>query len=250
MNGITKRENQILELLRNGSDVSVSRLSDILDVSVVTVRADLKLLEEKGLILRTRGGAVPAFHPDMLDKKSSRNHEKERIAKAAAALVSDGDQIMITNGTTSALVGRYLLGKRDLQVVTNSTLLLPYARVNSHLNLTLIGGEFRPSAEALVGPEAIRRLDQFHVSMTISGTDGFTLEHGMTTHLIENAEMVRKMCEQAEKRVLVVDSSKFGKMGFIKILPIEKIDMIITDTGLPESIAAEFKERGVEVLRV
>ncbi len=250
MNGITKREDQILELLRNGSEVSVSRLSEILDVSVVTVRADLKLLEEKGLILRSRGGAVPAFHPDMLDKKSSRNPEKERIAKAAAALVSDGDQIMITNGTTSALVGRYLLGKRDLQVVTNSTLLLPYARVNPHLKLTLIGGEFRPSAEALVGPEAIRRLDQYHVSMTISGTDGFTLEYGMTTHLIENAEMVRKMCEQAEKRVLVVDSSKFGKKGFIKILPIEKIDLIITDTGLPESIAAEFKERGIEVLRV
>ena len=250
MSGITKRENQIIELLRSGADVSVSRLSEILNVSVVTVRADLKLLEEKGLILRSRGGAVPAFHPDMLDKKSRRNPEKERIAKAAAALVSDGDQIMITNGTTSALVGRYLLGKRDLQIVTNSTLLLPYARVNPNLNLTLIGGEFRPSAEAIVGPEAIRRLDQFHVSMTISGTDGFALEYGMTTHLIENAEIVRKMCEQADKIVVVVDSTKFEKKGFVKILSIEKIDMIITDIGLPESAVREFMERGVEVVRV
>lgn len=250
MNGFTKREDEILELMRSGGEVSVTRLSELLKVSVVTIRADLKSLEDKGAIIRSRGGAVPAFHPDMLDKKSSRLQEKERIAKAAAELIDDGSQVMITNGTTSALVGRYLLGKRDLQIVTNSTLLLPYARVNPGINLTMIGGTFRPSAEALVGPEAIARLDQFHVSMTISGTDGFTLENGLTTHLVENAEIVRKMCEQSDKRVVVVDSSKYGNKGFIKILPIEAIDLIITDTGLPEEVAEALRERGVEVIRV
>ncbi len=250
MNGFTKREEEILKLMRTGSDISVSRLSEILEVSVVTVRADLKSLEDKGYILRSHGRAVPAFHPDMLDKKSSRTQEKERIAKAAAEIVPDGAHIMITNGTTSALVGRYLLGKRDLQIVTNSTLLLPFARVNPNMNLTFIGGEFRPSAEALVGPEAISRLDMFHVSMTISGTDGFTLENGLTTHLVENAEIVRKMCEQADRRIVVVDSSKYGKKGFIKILPIEEIDLIITDTGLSEEAADAIRSKGVEVLRV
>lgn len=250
MNGHTKREDEILELMRSDGEVSVTRLSELLKVSVVTIRADLKSLEDKGAIIRSRGGAVPAYHPDMLDKKASRLQEKERIAKAAAELIDDGSQVMITNGTTSALVGRHLLGKRDLQIVTNSTLLLPYARVNPGINLTMIGGTFRPSAEALVGPEAIARLDRFHVSMTISGTDGFTLENGLTTHLVENAEIVRKMCEQSDKRVVVVDSSKFGNKGFIKILPIEAIDLIITDTGLPEKAAEALRERGVEVLRV
>ena len=250
MAGNTKRESRILDYLRVDSEITVSELSRLLEVSVVTVRNDLRSLEEQGMVIRSHGGAIPAFHPDMLQKKSSHLQEKERIAAAAAALVSDGDRIMITNGTTSALVGKYLLGKRDLQIVTNSTLLLPYARVNPNMTLTFIGGEFRPSAEAMVGPEAIKRLDQFHVSMTISGTDGFTDEYGMTTHLVENAEIVRKMCEQAEKRVVVVDSSKYGRKGFIKILPIEEIDIIITDSNLPDEAAELLREQGVEVMLV
>ncbi|MCF7933937.1 MAG: DeoR/GlpR family DNA-binding transcription regulator [Spirochaetia bacterium] len=250
MIGLSSRENQILETLRNGEKNSVSELSHELGVSVVTIRADLKSMEEKGVIVRTRGGAIPAFHPEMMDRIGSRTPEKERIAKAAADLVKDGDKIMITNGTTSALVGRYLLGRRDVQIVTNSTLLLPYARVNPNLNITFVGGEFRPSAEALVGPEAIHRIDQFHVSMTITGTDGVTSEHGLTTHLVESAEIVRKMCEQAETRVLVVDSSKFGKKGFVKILPLEAIDIIITDTGLDQQTAESIEKLGIEVHRV
>lgn len=250
MVGLSKREEKIIESLREGEDLSVSGLSRALGVSVVTVRADLKLLEEKGMIIRTRGGAIPAFHPDLMDRRSSHTAEKERIAKAAAELVKDGDKIMITNGTTSALVGRYLLGRRDVQIVTNSTLLLPYARVNPNMNITFVGGEFRPSAEALVGPEAIHRIDQFHVSMTITGTDGVTLEHGLTTHLVENAEIVRKMCGQSDTRVLVVDSSKFGKKGFVKILPLEEIDILITDTGLDPKVAETIEELGVEVRRV
>ncbi len=250
MNGLSKREDFILEQMKDGEDISVSQLSKSLGVSVVTIRTDLKSLEEKGLIIRTHGGAVPAFHPDLLERKSSRNAEKERIAKAAAALVKDGDRIMITNGTTSALVGRYLLGRRDVQVVTNSTLLLPYARINPNMSITFVGGEFRPSAEALVGPEAIHRIDQFHVSMTITGTDGFTLEHGLTTHLVESAEIVRKMCEQSDTSVLVVDSSKFGNKGFVKILPLEDIDILITDTGLDDEITRSIEDAGVEVHRV
>ncbi len=250
MNGLSKREDFILDQMRDGEDISVSQLSKSLSVSVVTIRTDLKSLEEKGLIIRTHGGAVPAFHPDLLERKNSRNAEKERIAKAAAALVKDGDRIMITNGTTSALVGRYLLGRRDVQVVTNSTLLLPYARINPNMSITFVGGEFRPSAEALVGPEAIHRIDQFHVSMTITGTDGFTIEHGLTTHLVESAEIVRKMCEHSDTSVLVVDSSKFGNKGFVKILPLEDIDILITDTGLDEETAKSIEDAGVEVHRV
>lgn len=250
MIGLNKRENQILDTLRDGKSPSVAELSHELGVSVVTVRADLKSLEEKGMIIRMRGGAVPAFHPELLDRIGSRTAEKERIARAAADLVKDGDKIMITNGTTSALVGRYLLGRQNVQIVTNSTLLLPYARVNPNMNLTFVGGEFRPSAEALVGPEAIQRIDQFHVSMTITGTDGVTLEHGLTTHLLESAEIVRKMCSQSDTRVLVVDSSKFGNKGFVKILPLAEIDILITDTDLDDEKASRIEELGVTVKRV
>ena len=133
-------------------------------------------------------------------------------------MVKDGDRIMITNGTTSALVAKYLFGKRDLSVVTNSTLIAPYVRSNPNISLTIVGGEYRPSAEALVGPIAISQLENYHVDITFAGTDGVSISHGLTTHLTENAEIVRKMAVQASKKVIVVDSSKFNNIGFVKIL--------------------------------
>ena len=158
MVGLSTREEKIIELLKEGSEVSVSVLSKQLHVSAVTIRSDLKSLAAKGIIVRTRGAAMSAYHPLLAEKQSSNVEVKEAIAKAAAALVQDGDRIMITNGTTSALIGKYLLGKRDIQVVTNSTLLIPYARMNPNISLTIAGGEFRPSAEASVGPAALQQL--------------------------------------------------------------------------------------------
>lgn len=250
MIGLNNREQQILNTFQEGGEVTVSSLSKRLSVSVVTVRADLKSLEEKGMLVRIRGGAIPAYHPELLDKMRSRRDAKERIAKKAADLIEENDRIMITNGTTSALVGRYLFGKRNLQVVTNSLLLVPYGRVNPQLSLTIVGGEFRPSADALVGPAALRELDKFHVRMTITGTDGFTLEHGLTTHLVENAEMVRKMVQCASVKVLVTDSSKYGKTGFVKILPLHEIDIIITDDNLPPEARQEIEDAGITIMVV
>ena len=250
MVGLSTREEKIIELLKEGSEVSVSVLSKQLHVSAVTIRSDLKSLAAKGIIVRTRGAAMSAYHPLLAEKQSSNVEIKEAIAKAAAALVQDGDRIMITNGTTSALIGKYLLGKRDIQIVTNSTLLIPYARMNPNISLTIAGGEFRPSAEASVGPAALQQLRDYHVALTFTGTDGFTKEHGLTTHLMENAEIVRQMCSQATKSVLVTDSSKFGKQGFVRIFPLSKIDVLITDKGLPTTAIDEIKEMGIEVIIV
>lgn len=250
MLGLSDRETRIVELLQAGGELSVSALSETLKVSSVTVRSDLKALESKGIILRTRGAAMSAYHPLLMEKQSSNVEVKEAIAKAAAALVHDGDRIMITNGTTSALIGRYLLGKRDIQIVSNSTLLPPYARVNPNMSLTMVGGEFRPSAEALVGPAALKQLQEYHVAYAFTGTDGFTKEYGLTTHLMENAEIVRQMCRQAAKRVLVADSTKYGKQGFVKILPLSEIDVLITDKGLPHDAITDIGAMGIEVIVV
>jgi DeoR family galactitol utilization operon repressor len=248
--GLTEREERIVGLLQAGGELSVASLSDTLGVSSVTIRSDLKALESKGIILRTRGAAMSAYHPLLMEKQGSNVEQKESIAKAAASLVHDGDRIMITNGTTSALIGRYLLGKRDIQIVSNSTLLFPFARVNPNISLTMVGGEFRPSAEALVGPAALRQLQEYHVAFTFTGTDGFTKEHGLTTHLMENAEIVRQMCRQAAKRVLVVDSSKYGRQGFVKIFGLSEIDILITDKGLPRDAIDDIGAMGIDVMIV
>ncbi|AEC02852.1 DeoR/GlpR family DNA-binding transcription regulator [Parasphaerochaeta coccoides] len=247
MVGLDKREGQILALLQDGEEHSVARLSELLGVSAVTIRADLKSLELKGMVIRSRGTAIPAFHPQLMEKQGRNTAEKEAIARLAATFVSDGDSIMISNGTTCALIARYLFGKRDIQIVTNSTLVLPYVRVNGNISLTLVGGEFRPQAEALVGPSAVKQIEDYHVSTAFFGTDGLTLEYGLTTALVENADILRRMCSQAGRRILTVDSSKLGNKGFVRILPLTDVDILITDSGMPEETIRDIREMGVDV---
>jgi DeoR family galactitol utilization operon repressor len=245
---LTDREKRILEMLAEDTNLSVAQISEILEVSRVTIRSDFTSLEEKGLIIRTRGGAFPAFHPEILDRQKRGVENKKRIAKAAAALIDDGDTVMINDGTTTSLIPKYLLGKRDISIVTNSTLIIPMARVNPALKLTLVGGEFRPSSEAIVGPVALRDLENFHVRFAFLGTGGFSIENGLTTHLVEGAEILRKMTELSEKRVLVADSDKYGKNGFVRILPLDGIDILITDKGLDPAEKERLEETGIEVI--
>ncbi len=247
---LTEREREIVRMLSSNSSVSVAEMSETLGVSAVTVRNDLNSLARKGIVMRTRGGASPAFHPNVAVRQGLRVEEKNRIAQAAAALVHDGDTIMIEAGTTTALVARYLLGKRFVNVVSNSTLIVPFARTNPGLHLTVVGGEFRPASESLVGPVTLEELERFHVHLAFVGTDGFTLAGGLTTHLVEGAEVVRRMAERAESVVLLADSSKYDRMGFVRVLPITAVERLITDAGLPDAAVAELGDAGVEVNRV
>ena len=248
MVGVSSREEKILELLRSGEEYPVVRLSEVLGVSAVTIRGDLRDLDSKGLVVRSHGSVVAASSPQSFLRDVSNTHQKELIAKTAASLVSDGQFLMITNGSTCSLIARYLFGLKNIKVVTNSTLLLPYGRANANLDITLVGGEFRPQAEALVGPVAISQIESYHVSTAFFGTDGFTMEYGLTTSLIENAQVVQRMCAQATRRVLCVDSSKVGHRGFVRIMPVTEIDTIVTDCGFPQDLVSQLEELGVEVI--
>jgi DeoR family galactitol utilization operon repressor len=245
----SEREKEIVKLLAGDPGISVTRLAELLSVSVVTIRSDLSDLEQKGILVRTRGGAAPAYHPHVLERQSLNVEAKSRIAQAAAALVNDGDTIMIEAGTTTALVARHLLGKRFVNIVTNSTLILPFARTNPGIHLTVVGGEFRPASESMVGPVALAELERFHVRLAFVGTDGFSLEGGLTTHLVEGGEIVRRMAERSETVVLVADSSKYGKVGFVRVLPVQGVHRLVTDTGLEARAEQELASVGVEVTK-
>jgi len=247
---LTERQRTILDRLSDDPRVSVVSLSEQLGVSAVTVRSDLDRLADSGQIIRTRGGGVAAFHPAIVARRRARVREKRRIAKAAATRIADGDNVMISAGTTTALIAQHLFGKRDVHVVTNSTLLFPAARANPSVRITLVGGEFRASAEAVVGPLALRSLEQFHVQAAFVGSDGFSLGKGITAHLVDVAEVVRTMAEQAERTIVVADSSKYGRAGFAHILPVTAVDTIITDRGLSDDGRRELEDHGIAVLAV
>jgi DeoR family galactitol utilization operon repressor len=164
--------------------------------------------------------------------------------------VNDGDVIMIEAGTTTALIARYLTGKRDVHIVTNSTLVFSYGRMSPNLQITMTGGEFRRPTESLVGPIALDTISRLNVRLAFVGTDGFTLERGMTTHLMEGAEIVKTMKAHAATTVLAADSSKYGRTGFASVLPLSAVDLILTDDALDDAAAAELETAGVQVRRV
>ena len=244
-----ERKAVILEMLMEESSVSVSELARRLDVTPVTARADLATLEKQGLLARTHGGAIPAHHPEIFERMQTNKKEKNKIARAAADMIEDGDTVMITAGSTTALIAKYLLGKRDVHIVTNNTLLLAHARTNPQVRVTLIGGEFRSSEEGMVGPMALAALDQFYVSKAFIGIDGASIEQGFTAHILESAVLVRKMAEQAEKVIVISTSGKFGKPGFARILPFNDVDVLVTDKETDKEFESVLTSAGVSVVK-
>lgn len=244
---LSERERRILDALADEGSLSVSRLAEALGVSTVTIRMDLKNLEELGYLERTHGGATPSFHSNVLERLRDRPAEKARIARAAAALVRDGDRIMIEAGTTTALVVKHLVGKRDVHIVTNSTLVLTWARSNPGLSVTVVGGEYRRLTESLVGPLALDAIARFNVRLAFVGTDGLSMARGMTTHLAEGAEIVKAMVAQAGTPILLADSSKYGRSGFVSVLPLSGVDTVIMDDGLPDAAAEELRAAAIDL---
>lgn len=246
---LTERREVILEMLAEDSSVNVSTLAKQLAVTVVTARADLVALEEEGVLIRTHGGALPAFHPKIFARTREEKELKTSIAKAAASEIQSGDTVIISAGTTTALIAKYLLGKRDVHIVTNNTLLLTYARMNPQLRVTLVGGEFRPEEEGIVGPMALSAIDQFHVSKTFIGIDGASVKQGFTAHVLESADLVRKMADQADEVIVISDSSKFGKPGFARILPFYGVDTLITDGQLSSEFEKILTHADVRIVK-
>mgnify|MGYP000853633729 FL=1 len=245
---LSEREHSILNRLMVQGAVSVADLSSELEVSEVTIRSDLSSLEERGLLSRTHGGALPSIHPHIFQRQNMNIEEKHRIAKAAAGLVKDGDAIMIEAGTTTSLLPRYLAGKRDILIITNSILAFESAKSNPALKITLVGGEFRDSTDSFVGRITLDTIRRFNVRCAFVGTDGFSLKSGITTHLIEGGDVISVMRERAENLVLLADSSKYGKTGIVTILPLSQINTLITDTGLSDAVKEELSQIPLHII--
>ena len=162
--------------------------------------------------------------------------------RAAAAMVRDNDRIMIEAGTTCAMIVRHLAGKRGVQIVTNSVLVFANARSNPQLNITLTGGQFRAESESLTGPLAERSINSFNARIAFLGTDGFTVERGLTTQLVEGGEVATLMTARAEETWLLADSSKYGKSGFVSFMGLDDVTGIITDDDLTADSMKELEE--------
>lgn len=251
---IAERHKYILENLNKTGFVSVADLSKELDVTMVTVRKDLKILEDKGLLYRSHGSATPVS-PYVNDRSVNekvlvRVEEKTKIALAARELVDADDAIIIGSGTTVVAFAHAISKNKKLTVLTaamNVTLALIDA---PEIEIVQLGGAVRKSSSSVVGHYAEEMLRQFACSKLFLSVDGISLDHGLTTSHMMEAHLNAQMMKVVQKTIVLADSSKFGKKGFGKIANLEDVDMIITDSGIPDLYRGKLEEMGIEVMVV
>lgn len=257
--GQQHRFNTILTGLRENDSVSVDELSRELGVSVVTVRRDLDLLEQQGLLRRTHGGAVsiePLFYEPFKKDRSfqaqveRQANEKRRIGLAAAGMISSGETIAITPGTTTAAIIRGIPLNSKITVVTNTANIAMELSKRKDVNVFVTGGHLHGDWFSLVGPTAIRSLENMLVHTVFIGADGIDAKWGLSCFNSDEAELNGTMVRHARRHIAVVDHTKFGVVANWQICDASILKILITDTGATNEMIAPFQKLGIEVIRV
>lgn len=252
MKVLNERQSKILESLENVKYISVSELSEKLNVSVVTIRKDLSILENEGYLHRTHGGASKqlryVFDQAISEKESLNVDEKMRIAAKAVNYIKEGDFIILSSGTTTNFLAQKLHDYRNLTVLTSSLRIALETCKNTNINTIHLGGEVRKNSTATVGVFAEETLSNFLCSTLFLGIEGLDLDFGISTTNAGEAHLSKKMLERVDKTIVLADSSKIHKRGFGFICYVEKIDILITDSNIEPSFVEELEKRGVEVV--
>lgn len=249
---IELRKKIILQMLEKSEEVSIQEIVSRCGVSEITARRDLILLEEKGLIKRTHGGAILSGSlPDLFgfDSKSMKcSKEKKEICKLAASFIEENDTIYMDCGTTVFFLARYLTSFKNLRVITNSlpvvSELVPYVQIKVYL----IGGELDNSRMALYGPMTENLLARYKADKAFIGAGGVSLKNGMSSSEEKEASITTKMAEAADKVFLLCDSSKIEKNSYFTYSSLSNIDLLITDAGILPEYLKLYKDNNINIL--
>lgn len=247
---MNKRHAQILDLLTENKKEEVTKLSDLLQVSQVTIRKDLDILESRGLIIREHGYATLNDTDDINNRLAYHYESKLEIAKRAAASVQNGETIMIESGSCCALVAMEIANtKKDVTLITNSAFIADYIRKIGTVKIILLGGEYQNESQVMVGPITKKCAEAFFVDKLFIGTDGFTIETGFTGNDYMRSEAVRDMAKQASNVIVVTDSVKFSQKGVVKLIDTEKVNYIYTDSDIPVDIEEYLLQKSIEIIK-
>lgn len=247
-----KRQQDIIELLEEENYISVHKLSEQLNVSLVTIRKDLTLLESQGYLYRTHGGASKkpryAFEQNVNEKENINVEQKIKIAKKALDFIKNDDFIMLASGTTIHHLARNLKNYQNLTVLTSSLRVSLEMCAIHNVNVIQLGGEVRKSSASVIGSVSESILKQFACNKLFLGIDGIDAEFGISTSNAAEAHLNEAMIESVNKIYILADSSKINKRGFGKICDLDKIDVLITDKGIEKEDLMKIEEAGINVV--
>ena len=246
-----ERHRRIQDLLREHRVVRVSSLSELMGVSEVTIRRDLEVLEARGVLERTHGGAVATrwmgAEPAYVEAMSRNQDAKAAIGRAAASMVGSGDTIYLNGGTTTLQVFRALRAQ-ELNVITNHVGIALEA-ADREVEVLLLGGRYRPPSNSLVGPLATEALRRTHATKAFIGVEGVIAGSGLTTPVAAEAEIARLMIEQTRGRVIAVaDHTKIGTVADFVITSLDQVDALVVDDGLTDEYRERLDAAGIEIV--
>jgi DeoR family transcriptional regulator of aga operon len=252
MNTINRRV-KILEVLNSEGQVTVSELSKKFNVSEVTIRNDLSHLAGKELLIKTRGGGLKAqrvgIDQHLNDKAKINSKEKQAIGKKAAELINENDTIIIDSGTTTIEIAKNLSRIKNLTVITNA-LNIASQLIQDEIKVIVLGGILRTASLSLTGPIGENSIKNFYCDKCFLGVDGIDSQSGIYTPNLEEAHLNRMMINASKEVIIVTDSNKFKRKSFAHIAPITKVNMIVTDSKIPEDELKNLQSMGIKVILV
>jgi DeoR family transcriptional regulator, fructose operon transcriptional repressor len=249
-----ERQQAIASKVISAGRASVTELAQTHHVTTETVRRDLVALDRAGIVRRVHGGAVPAralrvVEPAVMERETTRADHKDAIARAALEFLPlDGGSLLLDAGTTTGRVAALLPSDRRLVVVTNAVPIAARLCAMPSISLELLGGRVRRLTEAAVGEPALRALEALRVDVAFVGTNAISVAHGLSTPDSEEAAVKRAMVRSAHYVVVLADSSKFGREDLMSFAPIDRIDVLITDSELRPTDRDELSQHRIEVV--
>jgi DeoR/GlpR family transcriptional regulator of sugar metabolism len=247
-----RRRFELIRLARRQGQLSVTELSSQFGVSPDTIRRDLDLLSDRGLVRRTHGGAVPAG--DFLQSDSPlsqrinlRTAEKTRIAQCAAALIQNGETLIINGGSTTQIFAGELAGKKNLTVVTNALGIPSSLPDQAVRDIFVLGGEYRRESHITVGSVSYCGSTGVSVDSALIGVGGITAD-GLFANFLQEARMTAAMIVAARRTIVLADSTKFEQKLLGHVATLGQIDILVTEAEPPEKIAKALDEFGVQVV--
>lgn len=247
-----ERHQTILSLLENKGSVSVTDLVTQFEVSEMTIRRDLDVLEKRGLLRRVHGGAVidrgRSFEPPFLSRSNTQSEAKRRIGELAAGLVRSGESIALDVGTTTLEVARSLADKQNLTIITPCFQIAALLCENPDIRLILTGGILRHGELSMVGHLAERAFREFYTDRLFLGAAGVDFEAGLTEYNLEDTLVKQAMVRSAKQTILVADASKFNQVAFTAIAPLQVVDTVVTDSAVDAEVVRMLEDLNIDVL--
>ncbi|PID20283.1 transcriptional regulator [Sporosarcina sp. P3] len=240
-----ERRSRIMESLATEGRVDIIQLSEVLNVTPMTIRRDFDVLEKQNKLIRTHGGAVPSqalIHEKTFELKSNISvQEKKMIAKHAVSFVRDGMTVLIDSGTTTLEIARLLKTHEQITVITND-IKIAAELMGSKLEVIIMGGRLQTETGTLYGSLTENILKSIHVDLFFLGANAIHSSFGITTPTIDKSSLKRTMIRTATETILVADSTKFNQKAFSKVCDLEDVSTIITDEQLSEELMEKYSE--------